>query len=436
MALVFDDNFSDIVKLTIKLEKNIKVHSPEKKRKIDCVFIENIEIDILADTLTYSRVYEPELIKNRKCVISGNVKDVLEEIYYTIDENFNDDDDMYDHNPADSVPEDCGTFSIKIDYLLEDDEPLTRVIDGGFSSRDLPQDYFEVISEIKNFINSYYYDGLFDPPEIIQGRVNPDLYQFIQVQTYDGKKYYYLSNWRNDFKIGDKVIVPFGDIDTDRPAVICDIKYFSYRNAPFDPEKLKSIERKANECAYRVREYMNYMEILNEQECYDIFSQKIQELKLPFTIFDLCDHFYEFDYEAPDPYFEERKILFNACIPDLRELDRTKPYPKFYSGGQHYAVELFNTAKFKPHDDFVIISQCARMMSSVKLPLSEEQFKEKLFGCLDELHIPYAGANLQYVETPYSNRKKYMVHIGFRDRLLKILLVRLRKLNAFLEFKE
>ena len=332
MALVFDDNFSDIVKLTIKLKKNIKVHSPEKKRQVDCVFTEDIEIDILADTLTYSRNYKPELIKNRKCVISGNVKDVLEEIYYTIDENFNDDEDMYDHNPADNVPEDCGTFSITIDYLLEDEEPSTRVIEGGFNSRDLPQDYFEVIGEIKNFINTYYYDGLFNPPEIIQGRVNPDLYRFIQVQTYDGKKYYYSSNWRNDFKIGDKVIVPFGEIDTDRPAVICDIKYSSYRNAPFDPEKLKTIKRKANEPDYRVREYMNYSELLREQECYDIFSQKIQELKLPFTIVDICDFFDDFDYEAPDPYFEERKTLFNACIPDLRELDKIKPYPEFYSG--------------------------------------------------------------------------------------------------------
>lgn len=119
-------------------------------------------------------------------------------------------------------------------------------VKGGFNRSGLHEDYAEFAERIVEFISFYgMYGSLLNPRIYNKGRKGEE-YIYCSVSFSSGGKTYYYLTEDETISIGDKVIVPVGDYDSERSVTVQNIEYFDDEDLPMPLHKVKAIIRKDN----------------------------------------------------------------------------------------------------------------------------------------------------------------------------------------------
>ena len=120
-----------------------------------------------------------------------------------------------------------------------------RRVQGDFDALELPADWAERIEEIHSLLCEGLQGDLFESKLYKKGKRSPFDYIFCYVSFQaGGQQYCYLAD-KDEYEIGDFVIVPVGEEGQEKRVRIERIEYLPAEKAPFPLDKIKHIIRKA-----------------------------------------------------------------------------------------------------------------------------------------------------------------------------------------------
>lgn len=142
-------------------------------------------------------------------------------------------------NPSDVVDNPLETKDYVITVQTKHGD--TRIIEGTFDKKGLPEDWEDFITDLFNFMTFYGFGQIFDPSIYGKVRRRESELIFCNVQFEDGgSTYCYLAD-SDDYDEGDLVVVKAGKDNHEAVVRVESIEYHEAADAPYPIEKIKHI---------------------------------------------------------------------------------------------------------------------------------------------------------------------------------------------------